>query len=199
MAVVLPARWLISTIRRLYGRTAKGRRARRRRPTEPVDCEGPQKSALDGIQSAYLLSLFLSAPRHSTGPAGASGGLRQARIINDRQSIPGRLPRVKFITVTLMSQHLSQWLLLVPCLLLSGVSLGQVSEENASVRIEQQTNQAAKPESPPDLAEAAADIVKRTNDFSAMPSERAELPGARRSGQQDRATDRWGSLQHRAR
>lgn len=64
-----------------------------------------------------------------------------------------------------MSQHSCQWLLLVPCLLLSGVSRAQVSEENAAVRIEQQTNQAVEPESSPDLAEAAADIVKRTNDF----------------------------------
>ena len=64
-----------------------------------------------------------------------------------------------------MSQHFCQWLLLVPCILLSGVSLGQVSEENASVRVEQQTHQAVKPESSPDLAEAAAGIVKRTNDF----------------------------------
>jgi uncharacterized protein YkwD len=58
-----------------------------------------------------------------------------------------------------------KWLLLIPCLLLSGVSLGQVSEENAGVRIEPQPNQSVKPESSPDLAEAAADIVKRTNDF----------------------------------
>lgn len=71
----------------------------------------------------------------------------------------------RFIMVTLMSQPFCQWLLLVPCLLLSGVCLGQVSEENASMRSEQQTHQTVKPESPPDLAEAAADIVKRTNDF----------------------------------
>lgn len=50
----------------------------------------------------------------------------------------------RFITVTPMSQRFCQWLLLVSCLLLSGVSLGQVSEENASVQIEQQTHQAVK-------------------------------------------------------
>ncbi len=65
----------------------------------------------------------------------------------------------------MMSYRLFQLFLIVPCLLLSGVSTGQMIEENESEHIQQQADQATGSESAPDLAEVATGIVSQTNDF----------------------------------